>query len=37
MKLTNATIYDIIGAVNKFNNAKGKTAFLLMFSITCEG
>ena len=29
MKLTNATIYDIIGAVNKFNNAKGKTAFIL--------
>ena len=29
MKLTNATIYDIIGAVNKFNNAKVKTAFIL--------
>lgn len=29
MKLTNAAIYDIIGAISKFNNAKGKTAFIL--------
>ncbi len=29
MKLTNAAIYDIIGAISKFNNAKGKTAFVL--------
>ena len=29
MKLTNAAIYDIIGPINKFSNAKGKTAFIL--------
>lgn len=29
MKLTNAIIYDLIGALNKFGNAKGKPAFVI--------
>lgn len=29
MKITNAAIYDVIESIKKFNNAKGRTAFVL--------